>query len=60
MRVRYDFSKGIRGKYSERSRKGTNVVVLEPDVAKEFPDAASINEALRDYLRSKKRPRGKT
>jgi hypothetical protein len=59
MRDRYDFSKGIRGKYSERAKKGTNVVLLDPDVAKEFPDAAAVNEALRHYLREKKRSAGK-
>lgn len=37
---------GVRGKYVERYRQGTNVVVLEPDVALAFPDAASVNEAL--------------
>lgn len=43
----YDFSQGVRGKYAERYRQGTNVVVLDPDVAEVFPDAASVNEALR-------------
>jgi hypothetical protein len=43
----YDFSKGVRGKYASRYAKGTNVVVLEPDVAKLFPDSESVNRALR-------------
>ena len=43
----YDFSKGIRGKYSKKYAKGTNVVVIEPDVAKFFPDHDSVNQALR-------------
>jgi hypothetical protein len=43
----YDFSHGVRGKYAERYAKGTNVVVLSPDVAAAFPDSASVNEALR-------------
>jgi hypothetical protein len=43
----YDFSKGVRGKYAKRYAEGTNVVVLAPDVAAAFPDAASVNEALR-------------
>ena len=43
----YDFSKGIRGKYSARYEEGTNVVVIEPDVAKIFPDHNSVNQALR-------------
>jgi hypothetical protein len=43
----YDFSGGVRGKYAARYREGTNVVLLEPDVAQRFPDAASVNRALR-------------
>ena len=43
----YDFSKGIRGKYAKRYASGTNVVVIEPDVAKYFPDHDSVNQALR-------------
>ena len=43
----YDFSKGVRGKYAKRYAEGTNVVVIEPDVAKYFPDHDAVNEALR-------------
>lgn len=43
----YDFSKGIRGKYAKRYEEGTNVVVIDPDVAKFFPDHDSVNQALR-------------
>lgn len=43
----YDFSKGVRGKYAKRYAQGTNVVVLDPDVAKVFTDQTSVNEALR-------------
>lgn len=43
----YDFSKGVRGKYAKRYAEGTNVVLLDPDVAKVFPDSQSVNEALR-------------
>jgi len=43
----YDFSKGIQGKYAKRYAEGTNVVVIEPDVAKVFPDHDSVNQALR-------------
>jgi len=43
----YDFSKGIQGKYLKRYAEGTNVIVIEPDVAKHFPDHASVNQALR-------------
>lgn len=43
----YDFSAGVRGKYAGRYAKGSNVVVLDPDVAQVFPDAAAVNHALR-------------
>jgi hypothetical protein len=43
----YDFSAAVRGKYYERYQKGTNVVLLDADVAEVFPNAASVNEALR-------------
>ena len=43
----YDFSKGVRGKYAERYREGTNIVKLDEDVAAIFPDAKSVNDALR-------------
>jgi len=50
LRPEYDFSKmqgGVRGKYVECYRAGTNVVLLEPDVARAFPTSDSVNEALR-------------
>ncbi len=47
MRAEYDIRGGARGKYYERYRQGTNVVVLEPDVAAIFPDAEAVNRALR-------------
>jgi hypothetical protein len=43
----YDFSKGVRGKYAKRFARGNNLVLLEPDVAKAFPNATSVNETLR-------------
>ena len=43
----YDFSHGTRGKYANRFATGTNLVKLEPDVAKVFRDSASVNRALR-------------
>jgi hypothetical protein len=43
----YDFSGGVRGKYVGRFPKGSNVVVLEPDVAQVFTDSESVNQALR-------------
>ena len=54
LRPEYDLSqlKGrVRGKYVERYREGTNLVLLEPDVAEAFPDADSVNEALRFLIR---------
>jgi hypothetical protein len=50
MRQEYDLRGGVRGKYYERYRQGTNVVLLEPDVAKAFRDSATVNAALRQYL----------
>jgi hypothetical protein len=47
----YDFSSGVRGKYAKRYARGTNVVVLAPDVAAVFPDAQSVNDALRALVR---------
>ena len=43
----YDFSNGVRGKYVDRFAKGSNVIVLDPDVAQVFPDSESVNQALR-------------
>ncbi len=43
----YDLTGGMRGKYVERYRQGTNVVLLDPDVAEKFPTSESVNEALR-------------
>jgi len=46
-----ELGKGIRGKCSEEYNKGTNLVLLSPDVAAAFPDEASVNEALRSLLK---------
>ena len=46
----YDFTAGVRGKYAERYAAGTNVVLLEPDVAQAFPTARAVNQALRELL----------
>ena len=59
LRPEYDFSQlkgGIRGKYVERYREGTNLVLLDPDVAAAFPDAQAVNAALRLLLREKQAP----
>jgi hypothetical protein len=47
MKDEYDFSSGVRGKYAARFAEGSNVVILDPDVAEVFPDARSVNRALR-------------
>jgi hypothetical protein len=54
MRPEYDFSKGVRGKYASRYAKGSNVVVLEPDVAAQFPTAEAVNDALKEVIARRK------
>jgi hypothetical protein len=51
----YDFSNGVRGKYAAKYAEGTNVVIIDPDVAKYFSDPESVNEALRSLLPIMKR-----
>ena len=55
LRPEYDLTEllegGVRGKYVARYRAGTNLVLLDPDVAKSFPDEATVNEALRLVIR---------
>jgi hypothetical protein len=43
----YDFKGAVRGKYYDRYRQGTNVVLLEPDIASLFRDSAAVNRTLR-------------
>jgi len=60
MRAEYDFdySKAERGKYHKRLlEEGSNIVVLDRDVAKAFPDSASVNKALRAVIQGKRRRR---
>lgn len=60
MKPEYDFRGGTRGKFGRRYARGTNVVVLDPDVARAFPNAAAVNQslrALRDLVRLQKRSR---
>ena len=55
----YDFSQmqgGVRGKYVERYRQGTNLVLLDPDVSAAFPDAKAVNDALRLLLQERQSP----
>jgi len=47
MRPEYDFSTGVRGKHYRAYQQGTNVILLEPDIAEVFKDSASVNHALR-------------
>lgn len=46
-RPNLDFSKGVRGKYSNLMKQGTNIVLIAPDLLDTFPDSESVNEALR-------------
>ena len=48
---REDLGKGMRGKYFTEYKKGTNLVLLSPDVAKAFPNDDSVNEALRGLMK---------
>ena len=50
MLAEYDFSRGVRGKYAKRYAEGTNLVVIDPDVAEYFPDHDSVNESLRSLI----------
>ncbi len=59
MQPEYDFSSGVRGKYAASYREGTNVVVLDPDVAAIFPDSESVNDALRTLAKVAKSAAGK-
>ena len=48
--TREDLGQGVRGKYFESYQKGTNLVLLSPDVAKVFPNEEAVNEALRSLI----------
>ena len=52
----YDFTGGMRGKYAKRYAGGTNVVLLEPDVARAFRTAKAVNRALRELLTEQPSP----
>ncbi len=60
MRREYDFTEGVRGKYAARYARGTNVVVLDADVARLFPDSAAVNRALRAMARAAPRRRARS
>lgn len=57
MRTEYDFSNGVRGKYARRYAEGTNLVLLAPDVAAEFPTATAVNKALREVIKRRSKHR---
>ncbi len=63
LRPEYDLKEllkgGVRGKYVERYRAGTNLVLLDPDVAKFFRDEKAVNDALRLVIELRKIPEGK-
>lgn len=52
MKPEYDLRGGVRGKYYERYMEGTNVVLLDPDVAAVFRDSESVNQALRVLIKA--------
>ena len=60
LRPEYDLDEllkdGVRGKYAQRYREGTNVVLLAPDVAREFKSDEAVNEALRLVIRLRSLP----
>jgi hypothetical protein len=63
IRPEYDFSKmkgGVRGKYVKRYQSGTNLVLLEPDVAQAFPTSEAVNEALRLLMQIAQRQQSNT
>jgi len=51
MRAEYEFRDGVRGKYAQRYAEGSNVVVLDPDVAEHFKTSKDVNRALRELAK---------
>jgi len=51
MRSEYDFSNAVRGKHYQSYKKGTNVVLIEPELYDIFPNAETVNQALREYAK---------
>ena len=61
VRTEYDFASmkgGVRGKYAKRYAEGTNIVLLEPDIAEAFPNDEAVNQALRGVLNTTRAVRG--
>lgn len=60
MLAEYDFTRGVRGKYAQRFSAGSNVVVLDPDVAAAFADPKEVNELLRYIVKLRlRKPRAR-
>jgi hypothetical protein len=57
---REDLGQGVRGRYFESYRKGSNLVLLSPDVAKVFPTEEVVNEALRSLIDLAEKSTGQT
>lgn len=55
MKENYNFSKGVRGKYAKLVAEGTNVVILDPEIAKLFPTSEAVNNALRKIIEDEKK-----
>ncbi len=60
MKDDYNFSKGIRGKYAKQIADETNVVILDPEVAKQFPTSEAVNKALRKLIKDQKKSSGRS
>ena len=60
MQPEYDFKGAVRGKYFRQYRSGTNLVLLEPDVAKAFTSAQAVNAGLRLVIQLNKIPNGRS
>ena len=61
LRTEYDFASmkgGVRGKHAKRYCEGTNIVLLEPDIAEAFPNDEAVNQALRGILNTTRAVRG--
>lgn len=58
LRPYYDFSKAMPNKYAARYAAGTNVVLLDPDVVRHFPNSSAVNKALRSVLKERKTATG--
>jgi hypothetical protein len=59
MRAEYDFSAGVRGKYTEQYQAGSNVILLEPELAEAFPNSKAVNDALRALVAAATRKEGR-